>query len=128
MSQFACDDNLITIGAFHVGNIQAYLVDLIRVFGLPSFGYDKLIGNISCQWKIRFSDGTIVKIYDWAPDYYDGNGPHRTPRFYYSWHIVAFNESAVQLVNNTFYQTIKLFTNWYDNKQPQTQPKPVSTS
>ena len=51
--------------------------------------------EFSCEWELKFSDGTFVSIY-----YYKEHGV--TPPDMYDWHIGGKSLKSVRLVNQAF--------------------------
>ena len=60
---------------------------LVEVFGEPDIGpNDTGCDKVTCEWDLRFEDGTYATIYDWKE--YD------TPFGEYRWHIGGNNYMA----------------------------------
>lgn len=74
------------------GHVRTRYEDLVRIFGEPDYGpdYDPT-DKVSCEWCLRFEDGTVATVYDWKV-YGD------TPRGLYDWHIGGHDERAVARV------------------------------
>ena len=69
------------------GYVKTTYDKLVEVFGEPHFrGGDK----ITCEWNLRFVDGTIATIYDYKE--------FSTPMEEYDWHIGGYNKYAVKRV------------------------------
>lgn len=76
-------------------SLKGYIVttydDLVRVFGPPSFGPNSDLDKVTCEWNLKFRDGTIATIYDWKELY--------TPMFEHRWHVGGLNHAAVDRVH-----------------------------
>lgn len=46
-----------------VGNFSAAFCDMLTTFGLPRIGGER---EDQIQWDVRFSDGCVVTLYNWA--------------------------------------------------------------
>ena len=72
-------------------SLQGYVTstydDLVGVFGEPQYQND---GKVTCEWNLKFADGTVATIYD----YKEGT----TPKGAYDWHVGGFNQYAVKRV------------------------------
>lgn len=69
------------------GYVKTTYDKLVEVFGEPHYlGGDKT----TCEWSVRFIDGTIATIYDYKES--------ETPLNEYDWHIGGFNQYAVKRV------------------------------
>ena len=77
---------------FDMTSLQGYVNTtydkLVEVFGEPNRYSDS---KVTCEWSIKFADGTIATIYDYKTD--------ATPLEEYTWHIGGFNNYAVKRVN-----------------------------
>ena len=62
---------------------------LVGVFGKPNYGplASDDDDKVTCEWILKFQDGTIATIYDWKT--YSG-----TPMGTYGWHIGGFDKGA----------------------------------
>lgn len=81
-------------GTSLVGNVWATFDELERVFGKPTYGPDDNVDDkVTCEWNLKFSDGTIATVYDWRE--------YRTPRDRYEWHVGGMNRRAVDRVMET---------------------------
>lgn len=77
------------------GYVRATYLDLVEVFGEPSYGPDDYeLDKTTCEWHLRFEDGTLATIYDWKTG--------ETPTQLYSWHVGGKSMKAVDLINETF--------------------------
>lgn len=80
-----------------VGAIEADYQSLVNTFGEPNSTGDDY--KVSCEWVLRFEDGTYATIYDWKVskkyrgDYYGIDAKDNT-----DWHIGGTTERAVDLV------------------------------
>jgi len=72
------------------GYIVADYDQLVKVFGQPAFGGDK----INVVWELAFEDGTVATIYDWKEP--------AVPMGRYAWHIGGKTQAAVDHVIDTF--------------------------
>ena len=74
------------------GYIYTTFEELVRTFGEPLFSQSK--GNATdkttCEWQLRFDDGTQCTIYDYRE--------RRTPKDAYEWHVGGQTARAVDLV------------------------------
>lgn len=78
-------------GTWLQGKIVCTYADLLRVFGPPRGGPDYRNGDkVTCEWNIKFEDGTVATIYDWRES--------QTPKALYDWHIGGFSERSTELV------------------------------
>jgi len=75
------------------GRIVTTYDELVRVFGAPTYGPEDSGDKVTCEWCIKFRDGTIATIYDWKEIY--------TPRGEYGWHIGGLKGEAVDRVYET---------------------------
>ena len=83
-------------GTSNQGSIEATYDQLVAVFGDPLNGPDDVEGDkVSCEWDMKFKDGTIATIYD----YKEGGV---TPRGLYDWSIGGKSFKAVSLVRRVF--------------------------
>lgn len=69
------------------GHVKTTYNKLVEVFGEPHYRGD---GKVTCEWNLRFVDGTIATIYDYKCD--------ETPMGEYEWHIGGYNNFAVKRV------------------------------
>jgi len=69
------------------GYVKTTYDKLIEVFGEPHY-YDG--GKTTCEWTLKFADGTVATIYDYKED--------TTPKDDYDWHVGGFNQYAVKRV------------------------------
>jgi len=76
-------------------------VDMTSLQGYVKTTYDKLVevfgepncyagGKTTCEWNLKFADGTIASIYDYKES--------ETPKYEYDWHVGGFNQYAVKRV------------------------------
>jgi hypothetical protein len=79
---------------FDMTSLQGYVnttyAKLVEVFGEPNLFEDS---KVTCEWNIKFSDGTIASIYDYKEN--------ETPLEQYDWHVGGFNKYAVERVKQT---------------------------
>ena len=76
-------------------SLQGYVVTtfkkLVYTFGAPTYGEESSgDGKVSCEWVLRFEDGTVATIYDYKED--------STPMGEYSWHIGGTSIESVNRV------------------------------
>lgn len=76
------------------GYVRTDYDKLVKVFGKPDyevdFGDPNLDGKVTCEWALKFSDGTIATIYNYKTGF--------TPMEEYDWHVGGFNKYAVKRV------------------------------
>lgn len=73
------------------GEVTTTFNELCSIFGPPFRGpNDAQNDKVSCEWRLKFADGTIATIYDWKIGY--------TPMAPYEWHIGGHTNDAVDLV------------------------------
>ena len=61
---------------------------LVELFGTPAPGSSD--GKTTCEWVIKFEDGTVGTIHDWKTN--------STPMNLYKWSIGGFSERVVELI------------------------------
>ena len=80
----------------HQGEIETTYNNLVSVFGLPTYGSDMIDEKSTCEWIIKFKDGTRGFIYDWKEE--------KTIYGKYNWHIGGTSPDIVReiilLMNN----------------------------
>jgi hypothetical protein len=64
--------------------------ELVEIFGTPDRGPNADMDKTSCEWHLKFDDGTIASIYDWKMG--------RTPYHEYEWHIGGHTAAAWERV------------------------------
>lgn len=70
------------------GYVKAEFRDLCLAFGPPTYGpFDMSGDKVTCEWKIRTSDGLTLTIYDWKMG--------DTPLDEYNWHVGGQDFKAV---------------------------------
>ena len=52
---------------------------LVEGFGEPDFGPNAGGDKVTCEWGLRFEDGTYATIYDWKE--------YETPMGVHRWHV-----------------------------------------
>ena len=74
------------------GYIRTTYDQLKSVLGDPVYedGDDK----VTCEWIIKFSDGTVATVYDWKES--------STPKGEYEWHIGGHNQKSVAAILKIF--------------------------
>jgi hypothetical protein len=84
--------------------------ELVAIFGQPDMGPNADADKVTCEWALKFADGTIATIYDWKTGY--------TPQNAYSWHIGGHSFDAVmrvdeviQMHRDKLYKMVKENTN-----------------
>ena len=83
------------------GSLTTPYGQLIQVFGEPDHGPNDLdLDKITCEWMLKFEDGTIATIYDWKTG--------RTPMGQYEWHIGGHSSDAVDRILETYYSVFPL--------------------
>jgi hypothetical protein len=88
-------DNLDINGTHLQGYIEISYANLVRVLGDPKMMDDK----VQVCWGLKFSDGTIITIYDY--DWVSGNS-RRNPSDITFWHIGGHSEEAVRKAKSLF--------------------------
>ena len=95
MRKFSVADGKDTNFSCLQGYIRLNFAEIQAVLGEPQFGPDAdLDGKVTCEWAIKFPDGTVATIYDWKM--------LATPFEEYNWHIGGHTDKAVELVNQLF--------------------------
>jgi hypothetical protein len=74
------------------GYVTTTMRDLIAAFGEPTFYYPG--EKVTVEWTHRFSDGSVVTIYDWKR--YDDGVPEMDEVMEYN--IGGFNKDAAEKV------------------------------
>lgn len=80
-----------------VGTIETSYQSLVDTFGEPNSSGDDY--KVSCEWVLKFEDGTYATIYDWKSskkyrgDYYGIDAKDNT-----DWHIGGTSERSSDLV------------------------------
>ena len=83
------------------GQIYATYRDLEKMFGFPYFGpgkesnppIDSTLDKVTCQWRIRYEDGTVAVIYD--------DRQKTTNYAPYYWRVGGFTGRSLELVQHT---------------------------
>lgn len=83
-------NNMDANGTCLQGEVLTNYAKLVKVFGEPTFGPDGNGDKTTCEWVVKFKDGTVATIYDWKL--------YSTPFMDYHWHIGGFNYTAVERV------------------------------
>lgn len=94
------------------GQIYTTYRDLEKMFGWPYFGpgeesnpaIDRSLDRVTCQWRIRYEDGTVAVIYD--------DRQKTTNYAPYYWRVGGFTGRSFELVQ----QTIKEYREQQTNK------------
>ena len=73
------------------GEFPITFSELVEIFGRPDVGPNADLDKSSCEWALKFEDGTIASIYDWKMGYH-------TPMFEYAWHIGGHSADAYDRV------------------------------
>jgi hypothetical protein len=81
--------NIKVSGSCLQGHITATYDELVKAFGEPEEGCDK----VKAEWNIKFADGTIATIYDWK------NYHLETAESVTDWHVGGFTGLSVVLVD-----------------------------
>jgi|APGre2960657373_1045057.scaffolds.fasta_scaffold175025_2 hypothetical protein len=83
------------------GSLTTTYGQLIQVFGEPDRGPNDLsLDKVTCEWALKFEDGTVATLYDWKTGY--------TPMGEYEWHIGGRNAEAVDHILSTYYAMFPL--------------------
>jgi len=73
------------------GEFPATYYQLVDAFGFPDYGPDDPgADKVTCNWSLKFEDGTVATIYDWKTG--------STPMGFYHWHIGGHSKAAVARV------------------------------
>jgi hypothetical protein len=72
------------------GEFPITYAELVEIFGAPDHGPHDLGDKVTCEWKLKFDDGTVATIYDWKMN--------DTPMREYAWHIGGHSMAAVDRV------------------------------
>lgn len=72
------------------GYVRTDFDTLVKVFGKPDYQSEFSGEKVTCEWTLKFSDGTVATIYDYKTDV--------TPISDYDWHVGGFNKYAVKRV------------------------------
>lgn len=83
-------ENVDINGSHLQGYIEISYANSVCVLGEPEMMDDK----VQVQWDLKFSDGTIVSIYDWKST--------QNPTDITFWHIGGYSEEAVRKVRSLF--------------------------
>jgi hypothetical protein len=76
------------------GEVLITYAELTEIFGRPDHGPNSAdLDKVTCEWALKFEDGTIATIYDWKT--------WRTPLGEYEWHIGGHDMAAVDRVTDT---------------------------
>lgn len=76
------------------GEFAITYAELCEIFGPPDIGpNDRDMDKVTCEWKLKFEDGTIASIYDYKVGY--------TPTCEYEWHIGGHSADAYNRVADT---------------------------
>jgi hypothetical protein len=73
------------------GETTITFAELCEVFGQPDQGPNADMDKVTCEWALKFKDGTVATIYDWKTG--------STPFGEYSWHIGGHSFDAVMRVD-----------------------------
>ena len=87
---FENDRDISVHGTSYKGDVEVYYSDLVNTFGEPTFGPGDDLDKVTCEWNLRFDDGTVATIYDWKMP--------ETPMGLYKWHIGGRDYKAVNKV------------------------------
>ena len=75
------------------GYVNTTLAELIEIFGLPDYGPNAHdLDKTTCEWGLKFDDGTIATIYDYKTNY--------TPMGEYEWHVGGYDDRAVEIIQS----------------------------
>lgn len=85
------------------GRVTTTYKELVKVFGMPTYGPNDLGDKVTCEWELSYMDRGKSKkatIYDWKVD--------QTPIHEYSWHIGGNDLSAVDHVTGLLHSFYKM--------------------
>ena len=68
------------------GEFPIAFAELVEIFGAPDYGPNADLDKTTCEWCLKFEDGTIASIYDYKVGY--------TPMGEYAWHIGGHDTKA----------------------------------
>ena len=74
------------------GYIATTYAELAEIFGAPDYGPNADLDKVTCEWCLKFEDGTVATIYDWKTQ--------STPMNEHCWHIGGHSEAAVDRVTD----------------------------
>ena len=72
------------------GYVDTNYYELCEIFGLPDSGPNADLDKTTCEWRLKFEDGTVASIYDYKTN--------RTPMMGYAWHVGGYDDGALELV------------------------------
>jgi hypothetical protein len=73
------------------GEFPITFAELCEIFGRPDVGpNDRDMDKVTCEWKLKFDDGTVASIYDYRVGY--------TPMGEYEWHIGGHDNIVVHRI------------------------------
>lgn len=75
------------------GDFAITYAELVEIFGQPDCGPNADMDKVTCEWCLKFEDGTIASIYDYKTG--------RTPFDEYNWHIGGHSTAAYDRVVET---------------------------
>ena len=79
-----------------MGRINSNYEELVTAFGLPHHvQYNRTGDKSTCEWVLRFEDGTIATIYDYKTN--------TTPTDQYDWHVGGHSLKALDHVTNILF-------------------------
>ncbi len=82
-------------GTSLMGYLTASYDKLVFAFGEPTNTTPSGDDKVTCEWQIRFKDGTCATIYDWK-EY------GRSYKKVTDWHIGGMNQRAVNYVKDVY--------------------------
>lgn len=94
------------------GQLHISYRELEKIFGRPYFGpgeesnppIDRALARVTCQWRVRYEDGTVALIYD--------DRQKTTNYAPYYWRVGGFTGRSLELVQ----ETIKEYRELQKNK------------
>ena len=78
------------------GEFPITFAELVEIFGRPNYGPNADLDKTTCEWNLKFEDGTIATIYDYKTS--------RTPMGEYEWHIGGHDTLAYTHIVDTIIQ------------------------
>lgn len=63
--KFETGEHIDAAGTSLRGDVKTRKIDLIKVFGEPTYSTPSVDEKVTVEWIIQFENGTIATIYDW---------------------------------------------------------------
>ena len=78
------------------GEFPITYAELVEIFGRPNYGPNADLDKTTCEWNLKFEDGTKASIYDYRTS--------STPMGEYEWHIGGHDAQAYTHIVDTIIQ------------------------